>query len=144
MDAPAELQVTRQELAQLAAVSSRASLVVLPSGQGKKSRVAVVDDSGVLQCIEVKKGVATSILKTVMPEGKVECITTNAAASADRAGEIESNVSSSSAGTSASPTDPRWSQAKIVVRFCRYTLQRAPSFVASTARARKCSSLRRT
>jgi hypothetical protein len=93
MEAPGELQVTRQDLLQLAPVSSRAPLVVLPSGKGKKSRIAVIDDSGILQCLEVKKGIATGILKTVMPEGKVECITTNATAAADRAGDIESNVS---------------------------------------------------
>jgi hypothetical protein len=92
MDAPGELQVTRQELIQISPVSSRASLIVLPSGKGKKSRICVIDDSGMLQCLEVKKGIATSILKTVMPEGKVECIATNATAAPDRGGDVESNV----------------------------------------------------
>lgn len=92
MEAPGDLQVTRQELLQLTPISSRAPLVILPAGPGKKSRVAVVDDSGVMQCLEVKKGVATTTLKLAMPDGKIECVATNTAAVADRSGDIESNV----------------------------------------------------
>ena len=85
--------MTRQELLQLTPVSSRTPLVILPSGAGKKSRLAVIDDSGVLQCLEVKKGIATGTLKLSLPDGKIECVATNAAAVADRTGEVESNVS---------------------------------------------------
>jgi hypothetical protein len=82
MELHSVVELSKTELLQGAPVSSRQTLVVLPSAPKKKNKFVIGDDSGSIQCVGIKKGVIEHVYRQATPEGRVECLTLGGAAGA--------------------------------------------------------------
>mmetsp|Transcript_26862 Transcript_26862/g.33595 ORF Transcript_26862/g.33595 Transcript_26862/m.33595 type:complete len:726 (-) Transcript_26862:330-2507(-) len=75
-----EIQLERSDIAQVASISSRNTLALLPVGKKNKQKMVIGDDSGTLSCFEIKRGEPQSVFRLTGDNGPVVCVTMGGAA----------------------------------------------------------------
>lgn len=72
-----ELDLAKQNLAQVGSVSHKNTLGLFPLGKKKKQKFVVGDDAGVVSCFEMKKTEAQSVFATASEGGAVHSLSLN-------------------------------------------------------------------